>query len=133
MRRFWIFWFVIFSSVAVMNRVTELSVIPCHERTGISIETCSVLAVSETSRLADIAKNTSYEIPVQTIVGGNERNSTGGQRRNIPIEKWGKAYQTAVLPGFSFVKYKLSEGDQDHLNISSPKDFFIFSLHKIRI
>lgn len=133
MRRFWIFWFVILSSVAVMNRITDLTVMPHAEEETAITPSGSSISIAETSRLADIARNTSYELPVQTIGSGSERGFAGNQRRNPVILKNGGKLCSGVsfTPGFSFEKYKLTGGD--YLNVSAPNDFFVFLLRKIRV
>lgn len=133
MRRFWIFWFVIFSSVAVMNRITELTVMPHAGEENVITQSGSSISAAETSRLADIARNTSYELPVPVIGSGNERGFAGQQRRNLLILKNGGKLCSgvSVTSGFSFEKYKLTGGD--YLNVSAPNDFFVFLLRKIRV
>lgn len=133
MRRFWIFWFVIFSSVAVMNRITEQVVIAHTGEERIISPSGSSISAAETSRLADIARNTSYELPGPVIGSGNERGFAGQQKRNLLLLKNGGKLCSgvSVTSGFSLEKYKLTGGD--YLNVSAPNDFFVFLLRKIRI
>ncbi len=130
MRKFWILWLLLLGSVTFFNKVTESAVLPFQNNTETTVQVVSLLSASQTSILEDIIKHTSYDVPAVSILIGGERCVAGWQRRNVKVDKDDRTCFTCLCD-FSFVKYKLTGGD--YLNLSAPKDFFIYSLHKIRI
>lgn len=134
MKRFWIVCLWILSSVALFSRVTEVSMLPFQNpvvAVSCAEPGASVQEISSTSNLEEIVKHTCYKTQPNQVVSGNERSNTGSQRRNVQLNREVKDYPVCNYND-SFISYhKLSGGD--YLNVSAPKQFFIYTLHRIRI
>lgn len=137
MKRFWILCFCVLSSVALFNRVTEVTALPFQDETlgialaGQALNDASQEVVATAYDLAELVKETSYQIPSTQVLSGNERNHSVNQRRNLQLTREIKDYPLCNTNDFFITYHKLSGGD--YLNVSAPKQFFIYTLHRIRI
>lgn len=137
MKRFWILCFCILSSVALFNRVTEVTALPFQEEApGIALaaealDQSAHEMVATAYNLEELVKDTSYQLPSTQVLSGNERSSSVHQRRNVQLTREVKDYPLCNTNDSFITYHKLSGGD--YLNVSAPKQFFIYTLHRIRI
>lgn len=103
----------------------------------------SFVSVPDTSKLLDALHFASYNIPEQCNLLSSEKPVSSGQRRHVAGERnlryLGKQLMdfTCVnsrLKGFNSKNYTLKlASDGLCLQVSSPSDFFVYSLRKIRV
>lgn len=143
MRKFGILLFTVLCFAAIfINRASWLLSPSVDVNVNENI-VCLSGSISDSSILAEITQHLDYDIPDSGRIISGERSISGNQRRTPLTERSVRPYGKqlldfccfkSILKGFNCNKHVLRlASDGFCLNVSLPNEFFIFSLHKIRV